>query len=380
MKIAAIYLYDYIGDGGYSAQDFANDLQTHKDNGAEIFHIHINSGGGSVFDGFTIYNLLKKENVEIYIDGWAASIASLIAMAGKKVYAYKNSFLMIHNPSTLAWGDENEMARAKDQLEMIKKSIVQAYVDKTGMPEDDIKTMMNDETWMSADEAKDKGFVDEIIETIQEKNHVAVFTNYIGFENSNKKDKKMSKELLNFLGLPEDATEEAVNNKLTELKNDFGLDENSTITDIIANIKEDSDEDYINKLEDKIEKITAEIAELKNANVQSAEDKKKERAENLVDKAVEDGKILPADKKVWVNNAIADYDGTKADLDAKEKDSAVPNPPVIKDGVKPIDLSEYDNKNVDAGQLALHKRAKEIQSAEDIDYMAAVKKAQKELQ
>lgn len=214
MKIAAIYIYDYIGEGGYSAKDFANDLQSHKDNGATQFHIHINSGGGSVFDGFTIYNLLKNEDVEVYIDGWAASIASLIVMCGKKIYAHKNSFIMIHNPSTFSWGDEKEMERRKNQLEMIKKSIVQAYVDRTGLDENEIVSMMDDETWMNAEDAKEKGFVDEVIEEIEEKNHVAVYTNYIEIGNINKGNNKMNAASLNFLGLQKDADQASIDNKI----------------------------------------------------------------------------------------------------------------------------------------------------------------------
>jgi ClpP class serine protease len=128
--------------------------------------LHINSPGGEVFDGITIYNLIKQHpaNVTTYIDGLAASIASVIALAGDSVIMAENALYMIHNPWGFAMGDATEMRKTADLLDKVAGSLVTAYTSKTGKPDDDIQTLLDAETWMTAQEAKDAGFIDEISE------------------------------------------------------------------------------------------------------------------------------------------------------------------------------------------------------------------------
>lgn len=108
-----------------------------------------------------IYNMLieYKGNVNIKIDGIAASVASVIAMAGTKVYVSPVSMMMIHNPMTMAWGNKDEMEKAIFMLSEVKESIII----KTGLSRSKISHLMDAETWMNAHSAVELGFTDEIL-------------------------------------------------------------------------------------------------------------------------------------------------------------------------------------------------------------------------
>ena len=128
--------------------------------------VNINSIGGSVIDGFTIYNALKKYNngeITVEIGAVAASIASYIAMAGDKIIANSNSVFMIHNAWLPAVGDFIELRKAADISEGLSSIIANAYVAKTGMGKSDALSLMAKETFYYGAEMKDAGFVDEII-------------------------------------------------------------------------------------------------------------------------------------------------------------------------------------------------------------------------
>ena len=127
--------------------------------------VWINSPGGDCVAAAQIYNMLKEYsgNVTIKIDGIAASAASVIAMAGNTVLMSPVSMLMIHNPATLAFGDAGEMQKAKDMLDEVKESIINAYQLKTGMSRAKISHLMDSETWMNAYKAVELGFADDIL-------------------------------------------------------------------------------------------------------------------------------------------------------------------------------------------------------------------------
>lgn len=131
--------------------------------------IYINSGGGDVFAGQAIHSMLKRHSATkvVYIDGLAASIASVIAMAGDKIIMPSNAMMMIHKCWTIALGNADEMRKIADDLDKIDESIIAAYVGKTGLDEADIIELMEDETWMTAQDAIDYGFADEIEESKQ---------------------------------------------------------------------------------------------------------------------------------------------------------------------------------------------------------------------
>lgn len=127
--------------------------------------VWINSPGGDVFAAAQIYNMLMEYTgkVTVKIDGLAASAASVIAMAGGDVYMSPVSMLMIHNPSTIAIGDSEEMLRAKALLDEVKESIINAYELKAGLSRTKLSHLMDAESWMNANKAIELGFADKIM-------------------------------------------------------------------------------------------------------------------------------------------------------------------------------------------------------------------------
>lgn len=160
---AEIFLYDEIGGFGVNAKSFIDAVRA---TGAKRINLRINSPGGSVFDGIAIYNFLRGQDVTVQIDGLAASISSIIALAGKTVRIAGNGFFMIHNPWGGAIGEADEMRQTADLLDKIRDSLIGTYAAKTGKDYETIKTWMDSETWFSAAEAKEAGFVDEVTDEI----------------------------------------------------------------------------------------------------------------------------------------------------------------------------------------------------------------------
>ncbi|MGO2977956.1 MAG: head maturation protease, ClpP-related [Leuconostoc mesenteroides] len=145
-----------------SATSFRDALKELGD--VSTINLSINSGGGSVFDGIAIYNMLKshKATVNVYIEGLAASIASVIAMAGDTITMRSGSMMMVHMPWTLSQGNAEEMRKTADTLEKTGDSIVDIYSERTGISSDDIRNIMNDETWLSAEEAVEQGWATKL--------------------------------------------------------------------------------------------------------------------------------------------------------------------------------------------------------------------------
>lgn len=131
----------------------------------EELKVIINSPGGDVQAGQEIYSILKdiKNHVTVEVQSMAASAASMIAMAGDTVRMSPVSLLMIHNASTCTSGDYRDMQHTADVLQTVNTAIVQAYIAKTGKTEDELKVMMDKETWFTANQCLENGFADEII-------------------------------------------------------------------------------------------------------------------------------------------------------------------------------------------------------------------------
>ena len=160
-KTADISIYDEIGYWGVTAKQFIGDLKALD---ATTIKLAINSPGGAVFDALAIYNALRQHPaaVEVTIMGVAASAASVIAMAGDTIVMPENAFMMIHNPLNLAYGNADDLREMADVLDKIGASLIGIYAKRTGMPEDEIKTLLDAETWLNAEEAVLKGFADEL--------------------------------------------------------------------------------------------------------------------------------------------------------------------------------------------------------------------------
>jgi len=159
---ATIWLYEEIGFWGVTAKKFADDLNALGD--VSTITVRINSPGGDVFDGLAIYNTLLRHpaTVNVEIDGLAASIASIIAMAGSTVAISPNAMMMIHDPWTIALGGAEDFRKTAELLDQVKTSLVSTYQAKTGQTATAIAEKMSDETWFEAQEAIDFGLADEM--------------------------------------------------------------------------------------------------------------------------------------------------------------------------------------------------------------------------
>ncbi|MGE7945504.1 head maturation protease, ClpP-related [Lysinibacillus sp. NPDC093688] len=158
-------IYDYFNIPATSPGIINKQLESAKKTKSTKVNVLINSGGGSVFSASEIYTALKSFPGEVIVQivGVAASAASVIAMAGSHVEMSPTAQLMIHNASVSVHGDYREMDHTSEFLKNINKSIMNAYTAKTGLSEAKLKAMMDKETWMNAQKAKELGFIDTIM-------------------------------------------------------------------------------------------------------------------------------------------------------------------------------------------------------------------------
>lgn len=163
---AEVFIYDQIGEdwwtgNGVTAKAFIDELGQIT---APNIDLHLNSPGGSVFDGQAIYNALVRHPARIttYIDGLAASIASVIALAGERVVMAQNALFMIHNPMSTVSGYASDMRKMADVLDKIKSSILGVYENRTNLTNEELAAAMDGETWYTAEEAANAGFVTDI--------------------------------------------------------------------------------------------------------------------------------------------------------------------------------------------------------------------------
>lgn len=163
-KTLDINVFGIIAQGWSDTVDasvIAKSLAEHKD--AKAITVHINSIGGDAFDGIAIHNLLRGHGAPItsIVEGMAASAASIIAMTGKTVMG-SGAMMMIHNPWTVAMGDAKELRRVAADLDKSRDSLVAIYKAKTGKDAAELRSMLDAETLMTAEQAKRNGFADEI--------------------------------------------------------------------------------------------------------------------------------------------------------------------------------------------------------------------------
>jgi len=171
--VAELYIYDAIGKDpwtgeGVDPSDVVAAIAEAK--GADELAVHINSPGGFVFDGMAIFNAIRAFDGKrtVYVDGLAASIASIIAMAGDRVVMNEGSMFMIHDPmgGVFAFGNadmiEDEARKTVNALRKIRETLLDIYTNATGRGIAEISAWMADETWMSADESLARGFADEV--------------------------------------------------------------------------------------------------------------------------------------------------------------------------------------------------------------------------
>ena len=172
-KSAELILYGSIGSDEYwddiSDKVFKQDIENLGD--VENIILHINSPGGSVFSAVAIANTLKNHKAKITanIDGLAASAATIITSACDTVKMPKNALFMVHNPITFAYGNNQDMKKTLEMLDKVKDSIIETYLNKAKTDKETLSELMDNETWMNAEEAKEYGFIDEILDENVEK-------------------------------------------------------------------------------------------------------------------------------------------------------------------------------------------------------------------
>lgn len=163
-NITELFIYDVIDSWfGVSAEDFVKTLNSID---TDEIVIRINSPGGDAFDGRAIASAIKahKSVITAKIDGLCASAATTIANACDEVHMADGAFYMIHNAWTIGFGNKNDLRETADFLDKIDNAIAKDYSSRTGLDVSEIQSMMDAETWMEAEEAKEKGFVNKIIE------------------------------------------------------------------------------------------------------------------------------------------------------------------------------------------------------------------------
>ncbi|NUK31039.1 Clp protease ClpP [Parageobacillus sp. VR-IP] len=166
---ADMYLYGSIGSGWF-ADISSKDVKAKLDSiTAKTINVHINSGGGDVFESIAIHNLLKnhKATINIHIDGYAASGASVIAMAGDKIIMPKNTMMMIHRAWTFAYGNAAELRKIANDLEKIDTAVTESYTSRFIGERSELERLLDEETWLTAEECLALGFADEIADEIK---------------------------------------------------------------------------------------------------------------------------------------------------------------------------------------------------------------------
>ncbi len=247
-KETNVYLYDEISWWGISAEEFVKDLKAIT---TPIINLHINSPGGAVFDGTAIYNALKqhKSKIIVYIDGLAASIASIVAMAGVEIIMGESAFLMIHKPFSIVIGTAEDMRAEADLLDKVSETISKIYQNKSGKDEKEIKDLMAAETWFTAEEALEAGFIDKIYEDKKEETEakatmfdLSVFAHVPDVLSTSKKTTK--RELENIL---RDAGCSMSESKFIVSKIDDGDSEKKPGKDLKADLRDEGEPDNQDK-------------------------------------------------------------------------------------------------------------------------------------
>lgn len=244
-KSAELILYGSIGSDEYwddiSDKAFKQDIENLGD--VENITLHINSPGGSVFSAVAIANILKnhKAKVTANIDGLAASAATIITSACDTVRMPKNALFMIHNPITFAYGNNQEMQKTVQMLDKVKNSIIETYLNKTKTDKETLSELMDNETWMNAEEAKEYGFIDEILDENVEKEVIEnkLIINNMAFDISkfkNFKEKKIQEPRVinisvNSTGSPEEIADK-FRNILNSTENQKNKGGNMTLEEL----------------------------------------------------------------------------------------------------------------------------------------------------
>lgn len=310
-----INLFDYclddvnycIGQGNLSQQSIQWEIQYA---GGQDLEVHISSVGGSLFDAIAIYDMLKKYpgKVTTYIDAIAASAASVIAMAGDTVIMGKYALLMVHKPSTAAYGTADDMEATAQKLNLAQERLAAIYIDKTGLDEQAINDLINVETWLSAQQALDLGFVDSI------EDYSAEITNHSAMKIYAKSAPAAYQQVFNKLQIKTPQTQ-------TEMKTDTAvIEKNTSVLEKILNFFNKS---KIVTLTDKGKLVSFQPLNIGVSVTNEAGDDVSDDDYTMTNK---DGKKITAKVKDGaVANMVEEGDGADGEPDEDVDDKAIVN-------------------------------------------------------
>jgi ATP-dependent protease ClpP protease subunit len=375
---AELLIYDVIGWWPNDADTLARTL---KDLDADEIKVRINSPGGSVFDGFALYNALRSHSATVttVVEGLAASAASIIALAGDRVVMRPASELMIHEAWTFADGSAADMRKVADMLDSINNTVAGIYASKAGTPDDMWREAMRVETWFTPGEALEAGLVDAVedgrVRTDVSNRAMLPIFNYAGRAaapaphlkassaqaEGNRKEgtvPTIQDQLRLLVGVTDDeADDEAIVAAVEEALNEQAADDDTAVTltaeqftalaeavdmtadddpgavvdEVIARLAaadDDGDGDGAsNKADPDIVAVDANrFSELVSAEAALASYREKDaqaEAERLVDEAITDGRLAAASKDRWVSKLLDDPEDAKPRL-ANIKPARIP--------------------------------------------------------
>lgn len=306
-QTAEIRLYGYIGSKELNAADFMNQVKMLEAKYSKC-HLHINSGGGSVFEGLAIFNGIRNSSMdfEAYVDGVAASMASVIPFACSKVYMSKVAMMMTHRPSGTAVGNPDQLRSTAEMLESLEQNLCTLYSERTKLTVEQVKEkyLGGTDKWLTAEEAKSLGLIDGIYDAPMpvalppvtmraERDLIDYFTN--SFNQSTIMEQiALTPAVMAALGVEPTASADEINNAIASVVAKAGQVDAVTMQ---LNQEKQKNADLQGQL-DAIEATKQDVA-----------------IAQLVDGAIEAKKIVATDKEKYVRLAKADFEGTKDILD-----------------------------------------------------------------
>lgn len=280
LDLIGLYTDEYGNVKGVDGLTFVKEIDSLIASGVKYIDITINSEGGSVSDGYSIFSAIQNANqagvkVDTYVRGAAASMAGIIAMAGRKKYIMDYGFFMLHNPSI---DSENLSEKDKEILNIIKTSLTNIFIGKTGIDAATIENMMNEETWMSPDIAVSKGFFDEVIASgLKIAANGNVISNYRYICNQLIIDKKIKNEM-------EDK------NKVEEVKQINAMNEELNLM-----------KSELEKIKNEKEELEKRLAEKEAAEIEA----NKQAATEFVDNSIKEGLLSEESREDSLSIAIS---------------------------------------------------------------------------
>lgn len=373
---------------GYVGEEITAGRLVEEMNGAAEIELHVFSGGGSLFEAAAIYGILRQHphEITVFIEGLAASAATYFPMAADKIVIDADAMFMVHNAWTMAVGNKNDLREVADQIEKQQAAMIKAYVKKTGLDEDEIQALLDEETWMDAEEAVAQGFADEIFEA---ENRIAAsvderIVNEFGFKNvpdavavnRNKKKNKpniMNEELIKALSLPKSADASAAVDAVNSLT--------ARVESLESTVQEKSD--LVASLNEKLESKNTRIQELES--VTSNVEIDRAVSEILDEENVELAEENQAALRRRAERFVAEEDEEmKADMRedmvifARAKGVEVGKSPSI--DTDPENRSKGGNGKAETYEERLKARVDAIiEEKPDMDYIKAVNKAKADM-